>query len=84
MIEAIFSLVEAVIYFLSADDIEPFLEWGYYVSPMMYGQTSILVDEFLDGRWDVVRPFMLRLFLPGHNANAYISHSIAAQWRPQH
>ena len=25
--------------------------WGYYVSPMMYGQNAIAMNEFLDKRW---------------------------------
>ena len=25
--------------------------WGYYVSPMMYGQNAIAINEFLDDRW---------------------------------
>lgn len=40
---------------MAADDIESYMIWGYFVSPMMYGQTAILVNEFLDGRWDEVR-----------------------------
>lgn len=29
--------------------------WGYYVSPMMYGQNAIVMNEFLDDRWNIVR-----------------------------
>lgn len=29
--------------------------WGYYVSPMMYGQNAIVMNEFLDKRWSAVR-----------------------------
>jgi hypothetical protein len=29
--------------------------WGYYVSPMMYGQNAIAINEFLDERWSAVR-----------------------------
>lgn len=28
--------------------------WGYYVSPMMYGQNAIAINEFLDERWSAV------------------------------
>lgn len=38
-----------------ADDIEPWMIWGYYVSPMMYGQNAIVMNEFLDDRWSTVR-----------------------------
>lgn len=37
------------------DDIEPWMIWGYYVSPMMYGQNAIAINEFLDERWSAVR-----------------------------
>jgi hypothetical protein len=37
------------------DDIEPWMIWGYYASPMMYGQNAIAINEFLDERWSTVR-----------------------------
>jgi len=37
------------------DDIEPWMIWGYYLSPMMYGQNAIVMNEFLDKRWSKVR-----------------------------
>ncbi|XP_012089672.2 pleiotropic drug resistance protein 2 [Jatropha curcas] len=36
---------------IARDDIEPWMIWGYYVSPMMYGQNAIFINEFLDERW---------------------------------
>ncbi|KAJ1435974.1 P-loop containing nucleoside triphosphate hydrolase [Sesbania bispinosa] len=36
---------------ISRDDIEPWMIWCYYASPMMYGQTAIAINEFLDKRW---------------------------------
>ncbi|KAG5055661.1 hypothetical protein JHK85_008171 [Glycine max] len=42
---SLFRLVGAV------DNIKPWLKWGYYVSPMMYGQNAIVINEFLDERW---------------------------------
>ncbi|KAF6155468.1 hypothetical protein GIB67_019994 [Kingdonia uniflora] len=38
-------------YIAAKDDIEPFMIWGYYVSPMSYGQNAVAVNEFLDDRW---------------------------------
>ncbi|KAH0996901.1 hypothetical protein GBA52_020765 [Prunus armeniaca] len=38
-------------YIVAKDDIEPWMIWGYYVSPMMYGQNAIAINEFLDDRW---------------------------------
>ncbi|KAF8403238.1 hypothetical protein HHK36_011339 [Tetracentron sinense] len=36
---------------VAKDDIEPWMIWGYYISPMMYGQNAIAMNEFLDDRW---------------------------------
>ncbi|KAK7279020.1 hypothetical protein RJT34_24062 [Clitoria ternatea] len=36
---------------VSRDDIEPWMIWCYYGSPMMYGQNAIAINEFLDKRW---------------------------------
>ncbi|KAJ7942380.1 pleiotropic drug resistance protein 2-like [Quillaja saponaria] len=38
-------------FIIAKDDIEPWMIWGYYVSPMMYGQNPIAINEFLDKRW---------------------------------
>lgn len=39
---------------LSSDDIQDWMIWGYYISPMMYGQNAIAINEFLDERWSAV------------------------------
>ncbi|KAK1396061.1 hypothetical protein POM88_005924 [Heracleum sosnowskyi] len=33
-------------------DIVSWMKWGYYISPLMYGQNAIAVNEFLDERWN--------------------------------
>ncbi|KAF8397869.1 hypothetical protein HHK36_016794 [Tetracentron sinense] len=38
-------------FIVAKDDILPWMIWGYYVSPMMYGQNAIAMNEFLDDRW---------------------------------
>lgn len=38
---------------LSKDHIPKWWIWGYWISPMMYGQRAIAVNEFLAPRWDV-------------------------------
>ncbi|KAL6560039.1 Pleiotropic drug resistance protein 2 [Orobanche gracilis] len=38
-------------FIIAKDDIQPWMIWGYYVSPMMYGQNAISINEFLDKRW---------------------------------
>ncbi|XVE75536.1 hypothetical protein DITRI_Ditri12bG0101500 [Diplodiscus trichospermus] len=42
---------------VAKDDIKPWMIWGYYVSPMSYGQNAIVITEFLDKRWSA--PFRL-------------------------
>ncbi|WCJ41765.1 ABC transporter G family member 34 [Euphorbia peplus] len=38
-------------FMVSKDDIVSWLKWGYYCSPMMYGQNALALNEFLDERW---------------------------------
>ncbi|XP_073317568.1 ABC transporter G family member 39-like [Primulina huaijiensis] len=38
-------------FIVSKNDLEPWLKWAYYVSPMSYGQNAIAMNEFLDKRW---------------------------------
>ncbi|GFZ12666.1 pleiotropic drug resistance 6 [Actinidia rufa] len=38
-------------FIVAKDDIKSWMIWGYYVSPMMYGQNAIAINEFLDERW---------------------------------
>lgn len=36
------------------DDLEPWMKWGYYASPMSYAQNALAINEFLDKRWSTV------------------------------
>ncbi|MCO5612472.1 hypothetical protein L7F22_066739 [Adiantum nelumboides] len=36
---------------ISRDKIHQWLVWGYWISPMMYGQNALAVNEFLAPRW---------------------------------
>ncbi|XP_008786438.3 ABC transporter G family member 45-like [Phoenix dactylifera] len=36
---------------ISKDDIQPWLIWGYWLSPMTYAQNAVAINEFLDKRW---------------------------------
>ncbi|XP_071707223.1 pleiotropic drug resistance protein 2-like [Rutidosis leptorrhynchoides] len=38
-------------FIVAKDDIHSWMIWGYYISPMMYGQNAIVINEFLDDRW---------------------------------
>ncbi|XP_055830839.1 pleiotropic drug resistance protein 2-like [Solanum dulcamara] len=37
---------------VAKDDLEPWMRWGCYISPMTYGQNAIAINEFLDERWN--------------------------------
>ncbi|XP_019101287.1 PREDICTED: ABC transporter G family member 34-like [Camelina sativa] len=38
-------------FIIAKDDIPSWMTWAYYLSPMMYGQTALVMNEFLDERW---------------------------------
>lgn len=49
-----FSLLAVMLlggFLLSHDDIKKWWIWGYWISPMMYGQNAIAVNEFLGKSW---------------------------------
>ncbi|PON57941.1 ABC type transporter protein [Parasponia andersonii] len=43
-------------FILRRDDVRPWWIWGYWVSPMMYGQNAIAVNEFLGKSWSHIPP----------------------------
>ncbi|KAJ8767846.1 hypothetical protein K2173_020786 [Erythroxylum novogranatense] len=49
-----FTLLMVVVlggFIVSKDDIGPVMTWASYISPLMYGQNAISINEFLDDRW---------------------------------
>ncbi|KAL2324893.1 hypothetical protein Fmac_023951 [Flemingia macrophylla] len=40
-------------FIIAKDNLEPWMKWAFYASPMMYGQNAIVINEFLDERWRV-------------------------------
>ncbi|KAL3536142.1 hypothetical protein ACH5RR_004603 [Cinchona calisaya] len=36
---------------VAKDDLQPWIRWANYISPMSYGQNAIVMGEFLDKRW---------------------------------
>ncbi|KAJ0972688.1 hypothetical protein J5N97_020647 [Dioscorea zingiberensis] len=40
-------------FLISKDEIQPWWIWGYWISPMMYGQNAVSINEFLDPRWSI-------------------------------
>ncbi|KAL5721281.1 Pleiotropic drug resistance protein 2 [Ranunculus cassubicifolius] len=50
------SLLSALVlggYVVSKDAFGSWMAWGYYISPLMYGQNAIAINEFLDERWSM-------------------------------
>ncbi|KAG8375490.1 hypothetical protein BUALT_Bualt10G0105300 [Buddleja alternifolia] len=43
-------------FILSRDNVKKWWIWGYWISPMMYGQNAIAVNEFLGKSWSHVPP----------------------------
>lgn len=46
---------EKLIFSFLLEDVHSWWLWGYWVSPMMYGQNAIAVNEFLGNSWRHVR-----------------------------
>ncbi|KAF8034215.1 hypothetical protein BT93_C0486 [Corymbia citriodora subsp. variegata] len=49
-----FGLLSIVVFggfIISRDDVKPWWIWGYWISPMMYGQNAMAVNEFLGRQW---------------------------------
>ncbi|RDY09362.1 ABC transporter G family member 39, partial [Mucuna pruriens] len=40
-------------FIIAKDNLESWMKWAFYASPMMYGQNAIVINEFLDKRWSV-------------------------------
>ncbi|XP_062165227.1 pleiotropic drug resistance protein 1-like [Alnus glutinosa] len=38
-------------FILSRDEVKKWWKWGYWISPMMYGQNALAVNEFLGNSW---------------------------------
>ncbi|MBA0594844.1 hypothetical protein Gorai_011735, partial [Gossypium raimondii] len=44
-------------YVLSQDEVRKWWIWAYWISPMMYSQNAIVINEFLGESWNHVLPF---------------------------
>lgn len=40
-------------FIIAKGDIGPWMIWAYYLSPMMYGEHALVINEFLDKRWSI-------------------------------
>ncbi|OMO80624.1 ABC-2 type transporter [Corchorus olitorius] len=43
-------------FILTRDDVKKWWLWGYWFSPLMYGQNAIAVNEFLGKKWSHIPP----------------------------
>ncbi|CAO2839378.1 unnamed protein product [Amaranthus hypochondriacus] len=43
-------------FIIAKADVGPWMIWAYYLSPMMYGQHALVINEFLDKRWSTPNP----------------------------
>ncbi|KAJ8768124.1 hypothetical protein K2173_021064 [Erythroxylum novogranatense] len=39
-------------FIVSKNDVKSWMVWGFYISPLMYGQNALGLNEFLDDRWN--------------------------------
>ncbi|CAI0473733.1 unnamed protein product [Linum tenue] len=53
---ALLSLFASGGFVLSRENIKKWWIWGYWISPMMYGQNAIVANEFLGRSWSKVLP----------------------------
>ncbi|KAK6152321.1 hypothetical protein DH2020_014956 [Rehmannia glutinosa] len=61
-------------FIVAKDDLDPWLKWAYYVSPMSYGQNAIVMNEFLDERWSTIEHSLgYALSVETYYQNPYIS-----------
>lgn len=40
--------------FFCLDNMQKWLSWGYWTSPLMYAQTALSINEFLGDNWNRV------------------------------
>lgn len=57
---------------LVSDDVKKWWIWGYWISPMMYAQNAISVNEFLGNSWRHVSI----LYVRKENAKSRLSNGI--------
>jgi hypothetical protein len=59
--------LEEIIYqfflFNAAEQIKKWWIWGYWLSPLMYGQNAIVVNEFLGHSWSHVKFLELAIYI---------------------
>ncbi|KAK7261881.1 hypothetical protein RIF29_28204 [Crotalaria pallida] len=48
---ALLTLLSLGGFVISKKDIKPWWIWGYWISPLMYGQNALMVNEFLSNSW---------------------------------
>uniref|UniRef100_A0A453QJG1 ABC transporter domain-containing protein n=1 Tax=Aegilops tauschii subsp. strangulata TaxID=200361 RepID=A0A453QJG1_AEGTS len=62
-------------FIIPKEAIKPWWEWAYWVSPLMYGQRAISVNEFSDSRWSKVSGYMNNTI----GTNVLLAHDLGTQ-----
>ncbi|EMS53664.1 Pleiotropic drug resistance protein 13 [Triticum urartu] len=62
-------------FIIPKEAIKPWWEWAYWVSPLMYGQRAISVNEFSDSRWSKVSSYMNNTI----GTNVLLAHDLGTQ-----
>ncbi|TVU11154.1 hypothetical protein EJB05_44721 [Eragrostis curvula] len=52
--EALIAIIILGGFIVSQDDLQPWLQWGSWVSPFTYSLNAVALNEFLDKRWSTV------------------------------
>jgi ABC-type multidrug transport system permease subunit len=69
-----------------ADQIPKWWIWAYWISPMMYAQNSLAINEFLGDRWRKVKDVCIRYTTYIYNClfnYVLFSYPTALQWKPR-
>jgi hypothetical protein len=53
----------SIFLFNAAEQIKKWWIWGYWLSPLMYGQNAIVVNEFLGHSWSHVKFLELAIYI---------------------
>ena len=46
-------------YIIQQDEIQSYFKWLYYISPLQYGYSALMINEFMSGRYDEKIPASL-------------------------
>lgn len=78
--------------FFTSVDIHPWWIWGYWISPLAYGENAVAVNEFTASRWQIVSEcaplethrigILLELFLDASKCKTKSSRTMKVTLKP--